>query len=57
MGLTLPDLTGKVGLASFAKDLIEAYRKIKAVPIPSMNWTSAEGWLIVGGASIQLDRA
>lgn len=54
MGVAFPDLQSNAGLASFAKDLLEASRKIKAVPVPNMGWTSAEGWLILGGTLVQL---
>jgi hypothetical protein len=53
-GLTAPDLQSAPGLLGFAKDLIEAYRKIKAVPIPNVGWTSSEAMLMVGAVTIQL---
>jgi len=54
IALALPDLQSYPGLLAFGKSLIEAYRNIKGIPIPSVDWTSAECKLMLSAGDIRL---
>ena len=54
IGLTMPDVQSLPGLASFAKDLIDAYRKMKAFPLPGVQYMSTENKLLLAAAVLRL---